>query len=170
LPSLSEEEVITMSKSSNTVAKRNQSLVLPLTIGCSVFALIFVLVGIYGGIIKAVQSGIIYEAISESSQTTTPSIDNFQIKILSIGSRPMESNNVWTKYSWRLKLINPSNKGQTIQAEIKWLDVDGYPVETDSEYDLYLGPGATEIFTGYQLITASMADRVDSVIARINYR
>lgn len=88
-------------------------------------------------------------------------------EIVSIASRPGESNNSWTRFSWKLTISNKSSYSQKFDATIEFRDADGFPVDSDNEYNLSVPPGAQETFTGEKLISASQVSRIATTAAKV---
>ena len=55
----------------------------------------------------------------------------------------------------------------SLTATIEFQDKDGFIVEEDTEYDLYVPAEKERIFSGYQLINAKVAKNVSQVDAKV---
>jgi hypothetical protein len=86
-------------------------------------------------------------------------------EITSIQTRVTEQNDQWWKYAWVLKVRNDSDYPITLDAEIKWLDADGFVIETDSAYELTVPAVSEETFQDFDLIDMPSAQNVRSVTA-----
>jgi len=91
-------------------------------------------------------------------------------EIISVASRPGESNSSWTRFAWRLTLANKSSYPQKFDATVEFRDSDGFPVDSDQEYGLVVPGGGQETFTGEKLITASQVSRIASTAAKVKRR
>ena len=98
--------------------------------------------------------------------TPTPVLSSCEISEVSM--KILETNNSWWQYSWILKVKNVGNIGVAIDAQIKFLDAEGFLIDYDNEYGLYISSNTEESFTGFVLIDTSVASRVASVTAEIN--
>jgi hypothetical protein len=108
-------------------------------------------------------------AIPPSQVSQAPSLsDDFEI--ISVVSRPGESNSSWTRFAWRLTLANKSAYPQKFDATIEFRDSDGFPVDSDQEYGLVVRGRGQETFTGEKLITASQVSRIASTAAKVKKR
>lgn len=128
-------------------------------------------------ILVAVGAGMVTsEAVSTASNTTnnsgtsTSSTNNASaqaIEIVDISTRVTESNSVWSKFAWNLTLKNNTDRSRSVRAEIKWVDKDGFVVDSATEYSLSIPAGEEKTFNDYILIDASSAGDVDGVKAEI---
>ncbi|HXF47991.1 MAG TPA: hypothetical protein VNL73_01020 [Verrucomicrobiae bacterium] len=89
------------------------------------------------------------------------------LEIVEIDAKVTESNDVWWKYAWRLTVQNFSGEPISFNATIEFLDKDGFVVDDDDEYGLYLEYGQKKTFTGYDLIVSSVAPNIVSVTAKV---
>ena len=92
------------------------------------------------------------------------------ITIVSINSRIMETNSIWWKYAWVLTVRNETDASLSMDARIEWLDSDGFVVDNDTGYGLYLKAKEQAVFRGNTLITASSAPNVSSLNASLHRR
>ncbi len=90
--------------------------------------------------------------------------------IVSIASRVTETNDVWWKYSWKLTLRNDANQPHLFAGMIKFLDGDGFIIESDYARDMVVRPGEEGVFTGFALIKTQVAGRVARTTAEIAMR
>lgn len=90
------------------------------------------------------------------------------VEIVDITTRVTESNSVWSKYAWNLTLKNNTDREQSVTAEIKWTDAEGFVVDTDTEYDLVIPANSEKTFNDYDLIDADVAGNVEGIEAEIN--
>ena len=92
------------------------------------------------------------------------------VEIVSIDTKVTESNNAWSKYAWKLTLKNPTEATGSYVATIEFLDSDGFVVDDATVYDLIITPGEERVFTGYELVDASVAGNISSVGAKVRGR
>jgi len=85
-------------------------------------------------------------------------------EIIEIDAKITERNQVWWKYAWKLTIRNRHSKPKSIDAEIKFLDSDGFIIDTDTELIAIAGD-ETKTFTGFALIDAEVAGNVESIAA-----
>jgi hypothetical protein len=88
-------------------------------------------------------------------------------EVVSVASRPGESNSSWTRFSWKLTILNKSAYPQKFDATIEFRDADGFPVDSDNEYNIVVAARAQETFTGDTLINASQVARIASTAAKV---
>lgn len=99
---------------------------------------------------------------SGSTSTSAPAIE-----IVDISTRVTESNSVWSKFAWNLTLKNNTDRDRTVNAVIKWVDKDGFVVDSDNEYNLRVPANSEKTFNDYQLIDASSVPDVEGVKAEV---
>lgn len=90
------------------------------------------------------------------------------IEIIDISTRVTESNSVWSRFAWNLTLKNNTDRPRTVSAVIKWVDKDGFVVDSDRQYSLSVPANAEHTFNDYKLIDASVAADVDGIEVEIN--
>jgi hypothetical protein len=88
-------------------------------------------------------------------------------EVVSVASRPGESNSSWTRFSWKLTILNRTAFPQTFDALVEFRDADGFPVDSDSDYNLVVPAGAQETFTGEKLVNASQVGRIATTAAKV---
>jgi hypothetical protein len=96
---------------------------------------------------------------------TTPSEKDW--RIASVDTRVTESNNVWSKYAWKLTLRNDSDQPQVFRGTIEFQDSDGFIVDTGNANDMLVPAKSEQVFTGYALIRAEVAGKVARTVAKI---
>lgn len=87
--------------------------------------------------------------------------------IVSVDSRVTESNNVWSKYAWKLTLRNESDQPQAFLGTIEFQDSDGFIVDTGNANGMLVPAKSEQVFTGYTLIPAEAAGKVAQTVAKI---
>jgi len=93
---------------------------------------------------------------------------NKSFEIVSIDQRVTETNSVWWRHAWKLTLRNLGNVPIQVNALIEFQDSDGFIVDSARAYNLIVPAGAEKTFTGDKLITASVAQNVDQIVAKVN--
>jgi hypothetical protein len=89
--------------------------------------------------------------------------------IVSVNTRVTESNSTWSKFAWKLILRNKSDRSQQFEATIEFHDKDGFIVDTsDARGAVTVPPRSEETFTGFALVTASVAGNVASSSAKVH--
>ena len=88
-------------------------------------------------------------------------------RIVSVETRVTESNNVWSKYAWKLTLRNESDQPQLFRGTIEFQDSDGFIVDTDNAPDMPVPAKSEQVFTGYALIRAEVVGKVTKTVAKI---
>ena len=89
------------------------------------------------------------------------------IEIVDIDARVTESNPTWWKYAWRLTIRNSGSSPVSLTATIEFQDKDGFIIDEDVEYNLYVPAGKAKTFTGYALIDADVARNVSNIAAKV---
>ena len=87
--------------------------------------------------------------------------------IVSVGTRVTESNDVWSKYAWKLTLRNDSDQAQVFRGTIEFQDSDGFIVNSNTATDMLVPAKSEQVFTGYALIRAKIAGTVARTVAKI---
>lgn len=100
------------------------------------------------------------------ASSSTPRIDE-NLKILDISTKVTESNDVWSKFAWRLTVENDGQAPSSFDATIDFLDKDGFVVDEDESNNLGLQPHQKDTFTGFKLIEAASVSKVAKVSAKI---
>ncbi|NQS97161.1 MAG: SH3 domain-containing protein [candidate division Zixibacteria bacterium] len=83
--------------------------------------------------------------------------------ILNVDTRVTESNDVWWKYAWQFTVKNSDSESIVFSATIEFLDKDGFVIDTDCEYNLYVPGNKEKTFRGYALINIPGATKVAQV-------
>lgn len=90
------------------------------------------------------------------------------IEVVSIDTKVTESNSVWWKYSWVLVLKNNTSSDKRVRAEIKWVDSEGFVIDSSNEWGLEVSAGEEKTFNDFILIDADVAPNVDQVQVEID--
>lgn len=90
------------------------------------------------------------------------------IEIIDISTRVTESNSVWSRFAWNLTLKNNTDRTRAVSAVIKWVDKDGFVVDSDRQYSLSVPANSEQTFNDYKLIDASVAADVDGIEVEVN--
>jgi hypothetical protein len=69
-------------------------------------------------------------------------------------------NNAFWRFAWQLTFYNPNRETLVFDAEIHWIDADGFVIKTDRQYKLSVGGSSTESFRGSTLIDVDVAPNV----------
>ncbi len=88
-------------------------------------------------------------------------------EIIDISTKATESNDIWVRYAWKLTIRNNSSRAVELDGDIKWLDSDGFVIDSDTQYDLIVGATEEKTFTGFALIRQPGAQRVYSISAEL---
>jgi hypothetical protein len=102
-----------------------------------------------------------------SSVNTTPAAAP-SLKIEAIDTRATETNDVWTRYAWKLSVSNGGEAPGTFSVRIEWQDADGFVIDHDEEYGLSVSAHDTHTFTGDKLIDYPAASRVSKIEAKLS--
>jgi hypothetical protein len=90
------------------------------------------------------------------------------LEIVSIDSRFTETNTVWSRAAWILVVRNNTDQSVRLDAVIKFLDSDGFIIDSDSEYGLVVQAQSERTFTGDLLISQPGAQNVTQYSAEIS--
>ncbi len=87
--------------------------------------------------------------------------------VLSVDYRITESNNVWSRFSWRLKVRNKSGASRVFGGQIEFQDEDGFIVDVGSVAAEMVPGGREQVLTGFVLINAHSAGKVTQCVGKI---
>lgn len=90
------------------------------------------------------------------------------IEIVDVSTKVTEQNSIWWKYAWVLKLKNNTNRDRSVSAEIKWVDVDGFVIDSATEYSLTIPAGEEKTFNDFALISTPGASDVEGIQAELS--
>jgi len=121
------------------------------------------------GIVALFIIGSALSAVSgDEASNSVVSTKGPNVEIVDITTRVTESNAVWSKYAWNLTLKNNTDREQSVMAEIKWTDAEGFVVDTDNEFELVVPANSEKTFNDYDLIDADVAGNIVGIEAEIN--
>jgi hypothetical protein len=109
-------------------------------------------------------------AEQSASLDASPAKRELNWSIAKIESRVTESNSSWHKHAWRLELQNDEDIPLTFNAKIEFQDREGFVIDDDSEYGLYVPPNSTKTFTGSTLISVPGAFKVEKTNAKVGLK
>jgi hypothetical protein len=95
-------------------------------------------------------------------------VNQKNVEIIDVSTKVVETNEVWWKFAWILKLKNNTNEDQTVTAELKWTDKNDYVVDSHTEYNLTVPAGQEKTFNDYMLINTTPARTVKNIEVHIN--
>lgn len=87
--------------------------------------------------------------------------------IADVTTRVTERNAVWWRYAWRLTLRNTGEVPLSLDATIEFQDADGFVIDTDDDYNLYIDIGEEKTFTGSAMIDIASARNIAQVNAKV---
>jgi hypothetical protein len=114
---------------------------------------------------------------------------NSDWRVVSLESRLIEPNDIYSKYSWKLTIQNDSSELTGFQGEIEFLDADGFVMDRSPAYDnsrpdavftkrdgfvqneifrLLVPPKSTRTFSGTANVAAAAAAKVSKTTAAIH--
>ena len=67
---------------------------------------------------------------NQQQETAAAESQTEAVEIVDISTKVTEQNNVWWKYAWNLTLKNNTDREKSVRAEIKWLDAEGFVVDS----------------------------------------
>ena len=136
--------------------------------------LAIVLLGVAGASIDT-------DSVSSSNSVTSSTGENTQqqetapaepqaeaVEIVDISTKVTEQNSVWWKYAWNLTLKNNTDRDKSVRAEIKWVDADGFVVDSHTEYSLPVPAGEEKTFNDFSLVSTPGASDVGGIKAEIS--
>jgi hypothetical protein len=77
--------------------------------------------------------------------------------------RVTESNDQWWRWAVKFAIGNPNSDDTRRNAHIKFLDADGYVIDTADVYDLVIPADSTNYFSSYELVNLPGAANVKSI-------
>jgi hypothetical protein len=106
-------------------------------------------------------SAALQEAEADRSSSTEPSGPD--LEFAEIDTRVTEQNRVWWKYAWKVSVKNLTDRPQSIDLKIKWIDADGFEVDSTREYNLRVPASQEETFDGAEMIQLPSAKQIDGI-------
>jgi hypothetical protein len=88
-------------------------------------------------------------------------------EIVEVNSRVTESNSTWWKYAWKVTVRNGGSQPIAVRATVEFQDAQGFIVDTDDSETTRVGAGETVTMTGYDLVTAAVADNIAKTNAKV---
>lgn len=85
------------------------------------------------------------------------------LEFTEIDTRVTEKNDVWWKYAWKVKIENHTDRPKSVDAKIKWVDVDGFEIDSAREYNLRVSAESEEVFDGSEMIQLPSAEQIDGI-------
>jgi len=107
---------------------------------------------------------------AEAPPTSTSPRRELSWSIVKIESRVTESNSSWHKHAWRLEIQNDEDIPLTFNAKIEFQDSDGFVIDDDNEYGLYVPPNSAKTFTGSTLVSVPGAYKVAKTNAKVSLK
>ncbi len=108
--------------------------------------------------------------IDGAPATVQPAQPQQSVVVVNASSKVTESNSVFWRYAWQLTLRNNERTPARVNATVKFLDKEGFVVESENAYGLTLGPLETKTFTGATLVNTGPARTVTRVTAEAKLR
>lgn len=115
----------------------------------------------------------VLDILESLMKSATPARDSVQhnapatLQLVSVSTKPTESNSSWTKWAWKLVVKNNSSKTILFLAQIQFRDADSFALDEQVSDNFRIAPLNESIFTGYRMVDASIANLVESVYANI---
>jgi len=113
------------------------------------------------------QSGEATSTIAPARPVAPPPMVDNSWEIVAVDARVTESNSTWWKYAWKLTLKNNGTVPVALRGTIEFQDKDGFVVDDDPTDTMVVQPGSVETFTGYALVTTSVAPNIARTGAKI---
>jgi outer membrane murein-binding lipoprotein Lpp len=76
----------------------------------------------------------LFNSVKTTATIASPQGPEFEI--VSIYAKPGETNSSWTRYGWKLTLRNKSTIPLVIDAEVDFVDAEGFPLITTANIEL----------------------------------
>jgi len=93
---------------------------------------------------------------------------SYDFKIQSVQYRITEKNDVWWRFAWTLKINNTGIEPLVgLRTDIKFLDSEGFVVDTDTEYGIYIAPGETRTIRENTLIDFPSSATIRQISAEV---
>jgi hypothetical protein len=102
-----------------------------------------------------------------AAQTAATAWD--EVDLTGASMRVTEQNNSWWRFSYVLAVDNPSGETFSVDFHVKFLDEDGFIIDDDRLRNQVVRPGENQ-FTGYDLINANIAPRVERMTSTMTRR
>lgn len=137
------------------------------------FVLVIVLIGAIGASFDTesiAQTGNVVSDINTEQPATTAQEsqpEQKSIEIVDVSTKVTEQNSVWWKYAWVLTLKNNTNRERSVTAELKWVDADGFVVDSATEYSLAIPAGEEKTFNDFALISTPGSADVEGIQAEL---
>lgn len=154
----------------NTTLKNHYNLSLS---GGVKVVLIIALLGVASASLKtestAVSGTVVQDGTSPDSTVATESEvpEQKPVEVVNVSTKVTEQNSVWWKYAWILTLKNNTDRERSVTAVLKWVDVDGFVVDSDTEYSLTIPAGEEKTFNDFKLVSTPGASDVNGIQAEL---
>jgi len=89
------------------------------------------------------------------------------IKVVRVANRVTEANGAWWRWAFTVFIADPDGLTPTVNVKVKFLDKDGFIIETKDMYNLKLDGAATNSFSDYELVSLPGAQQVTSIRGEI---
>lgn len=89
------------------------------------------------------------------------------VSVVEVDGKSLHKDEDDWRYSWKLTLRNDREKKVSVEADIRFLDSQGFAVEEVHEYNLKIPPRSSRTFSGTEYIRASIAASIDRTTASI---
>jgi hypothetical protein len=97
-----------------------------------------------------------------------PPLPAYDVEVVGVDSKVTESNSSWWKCAYTIKIKNNGSSAVSVKAKMQWLDKEGFVIDDDYKYDVYVGVGQTTTVQDYDLIDASVAPNIASTKAEVS--
>jgi hypothetical protein len=97
-----------------------------------------------------------------------PTVKDWEIE--EVDAKVTETNDSWWRFAWRLTLKSTGKSDRTFDATIEFQDEDGFIIDSDKSYKLYVPAGSQRTFTGFALVRVPGASRVVQTYAKVRER
>lgn len=126
-------------------------------------------------------AGVLYNAIKDgalwmgcerrkTAETAPPAPTLPVLQIVDVDYAVTEKNSTWWRFSWKLDVANSTEKARAFAARIKFLDINGFILDQDTEAVLHIKGWDRQVYTGFALIRAANAPKVYQANAAITLR
>jgi hypothetical protein len=108
------------------------------------------------------------EVPSGNTSTLAPQAESFEL--IAVNTRMTQANEFIRQYAWKLTVRSSTAGPLALDAEIKFLDADGFLLHRDFALDMHLPAYKEEVFTGAVVMTPDVGRRVASAKAIVRPR
>lgn len=103
--------------------------------------------------------------VATSVPTSTETATDKSVEIVSVKDKITKSDRFYEQHAWIVVMKNNTDKRLSFDLTVEFQDKDGFIVDQDLKFELYIDPHETKQFTGVQLVNASISSNITRVVA-----